>query len=542
MKKLKYLLIISIVFLFGINNVSANELKSLDIEIYIDENGDAEVTEIWDMYVDKGTEVYKPMNLGDRKLTDFTVEDETGRIFTNINWDINKSFSQKKYKNGINYTSDGIELCWGMGSYGKHTYTISYKLSDVVTNYTDAQATLWKLVNDSMDPAPNEVNIEISSYYDLDDTEVWAYGYEGYVYVQNGKIYMEAEDGINKNQYVVLLAKFPTSTFNASRTEDKTFDELYKQSEEGKFDNDELSIFELFIIFIYPVFMIGFVIFTVNLANTQFIGKYNHNGKNKKLKKEANFYRDIPCDNIFRAYLISNIYSMNKNRTDFLGSVLLKWIKEKQIEILVNPNDSETKKKKNYKVDFTKEYMGTNEVEKSLYYMFKEASKDNYLEKNEFEKWCSKHNKKILDWFKNVIKDERQKMVNEGLLTETKEKCFIFFKRKVYVIDDKLRDEGLKLYGLKKFLHEFTLIKERQPIEVKIFEDYLIYAQMFGNAKEVAKQFKKLYPETLENGGNINYYNYTIISNISSSGVSRASSSGGGGGGSFGGGSGGGCR
>ena len=65
---------------------------------------------------------------------------------------------------------------------------------------------------------------------------------------------------------------------------------------------------------------------------------------------------------------------------------------------------------------------------------------------------------------------------------------------------------------------------------------------MFGNAKEVAKQFKKLYPETLENGGNINYYNYTIISNISSSGVSRASSSGGGGGGSFGGGSGGGCR
>ena len=92
-----------------------------------------------------------------------------------------------------------------------------------------------------------------------------------------------------------------------------------------------------------------------------------------------------------------------------------------------------------------------------------------------------------------------------------------------------------------------------------LWEEYLIFAQIFGIAKEVAKQFKNLYPELIENNNyGFDYVNIMWIGSISSHSISSASSarsaaqnyssgggvfsSGGGGGGSFGGGSGGGCR
>ena len=44
------------------------------------------------------------------------------------------------------------------------------------------------------------------------------------------------------------------------------------------------------------------------------------------------------------------------------------------------------------------------------------------------------------------------------------------------------------------FLKEFTLSDQREAVEVKLWKDYLVYAQLFGIADKVAKQFKKLYP------------------------------------------------
>ena len=44
------------------------------------------------------------------------------------------------------------------------------------------------------------------------------------------------------------------------------------------------------------------------------------------------------------------------------------------------------------------------------------------------------------------------------------------------------------LAGLKRYLNEYTLIKEREAIEVKLFEEYLIFGQIMGIANKVAKR------------------------------------------------------
>ena len=127
-----------------------------------------------------------------------------------------------------------------------------------------------------------------------------------------------------------------------------------------------------------------------------------------------------------------------------------------------------------------------------------------------------------------------------------------------YVVDPSLMLEAENLQGLKKYLKKFTLIKEKEPIEVHLWNEYLIFAQMFGIAKEVAKQFEKLYPEISKYMSEYGYDYNTMyfLYNVSNTGMKSANSakaraesyssggggfsSGGGGGGSFGGGGGGG--
>ena len=188
--------------------------------------------------------------------------------------------------------------------------------------------------------------------------------------------------------------------------------------------------------------------------------------------------------------------------------------------------------------------------------MLYKASKDGILENNEFKDWCNDNYSKILNWFDKILDTEQKKLSNEGLLSLQEKKAFKFFKYNQYFVNPDLKTEALQIAGLKKYLLDYTLIKEREAIEVNLFEYYLIFAQMLGIAKKVAKQFKELYPDMIEQTCFASYDNFYYINLCTSSGIASANtaktraesyssggggfSSGGGGGGSFGGGGGGG--
>ena len=69
MKKItiKILLLFTFILLFlGIDKVvEANSIDKISMDIYVDKNGNANITEIWNCSTDSGTEVYHPYyNLG----------------------------------------------------------------------------------------------------------------------------------------------------------------------------------------------------------------------------------------------------------------------------------------------------------------------------------------------------------------------------------------------------------------------------------------------------------------------------------------------
>jgi uncharacterized membrane protein len=116
--------------------------------------------------------------------------------------------------------------------------------------------------------------------------------------------------------------------------------------------------------------------------------------------------------------------------------------------------------------------------------------------------------------------------------------------------------------GMKLFLEDFTLANERHATEVGLWKEYLIYAELFGIAKQVRKDMMRANSEFLKmdevcrqlsNDSVVPMFTAATLSGISS--IQRASSSSsfrssggggwssfGGGGGFSGGGSGGGVR
>ncbi len=568
MKKIKYLIFTLFVSLISISFIKANEIYSIDVNVELNKDGSAHITEVWNMKVDKGTEVYKPMsNLGNSEISNFTVKDED-RVYTYLSsWNTSGTLSSKANKNGINYTDGGLELCWGMGSYGKHIYTISYDVSDVIYVVDDAEVLYWKFINDSMDPAPHEFTVTVSGPATYSDTlDVWGYGYEGYAYVYDGKIYMSNIEDRNfkSSEYAVLLVKYPIGTFNTTNHISKyhTFDDFYEAAEEGsyKYNNNSnepsfISKFLSIISSLIPFFVMIFV--SIFGAKKAIASKANYSKKDIDIKNVNNF-RDIPCNkDIFKAFFLADIYNLSSKKEDLLGAVLLRWLKDGQIQIIKQTKKKLFGTKEITAIDLSKPLNTSNSFEIDLYQMMVDASKDNLLEENELKNWCNNNYSKFFKWFDKVIESVRNDYVLSGAITKTEEGNF--FKKTVYIISDTLHEDAIKLAGLKKYLKEFSSIDEKMPIEVALWDEYLMFAQIFGIADEVSKQFKKLYPEIFENGTyDIDYVDIIWINNITSSGISSASaarkraqsyssggggfSSGGGGGGSFGGGSGGGCR
>lgn len=552
--------------------VKANSISSIDMDIYLDDNGTAHVTETWSAYLDQGTEGYKPYyNIGNAKIKNFKVS-ENGQTYTyNDYWNTNASFSEKAYKNGINYLSDGLELCWGISEYGYHDYVLTYDIEGFVSSLNDADMVYWNLIPYELSSKPGNVHIRIyADEYFSQDLDVWGFGnYGGTAYVYNGYIEMNSEGTLESNEYMTILVKFDKGTFNTSNAINEDFDYYLDMAKEGTTKYKE-SFFQKFIDVITYIFdillsllpviiiMIIAVITSKNMRNKLGTRSFSFTKDERKLPKDVPNYRDIPFNkDIFRAYWVSSCYGLNKNQTDFLGAILLKWLLEKKIEVKKVQAGLIIKKEESAIVLKSDTFTSDNELELELHQMMAEASKDDVLESKEFEKWCKNNYNKILKWFDKVIDSETDKLIIEGKITETVKNNL--FKTKVLKVDPSMKEEGVKLKGLKNFLEEFSRIDDKTAIEVNMWEYYLIYAQILGIADKVAKQFEKLYPELLEDTYNkvgCSFTDFVFINSLAHTSMHAAISSrqraqsyhsggggfssGGGGGGSFGGGGGGG--
>ena len=544
--------------------ILANEINNIDMDIYVDNNGTAHVTEKWDTNLAEGTEGYKPYyNLGESKIENFKVSLNNNPYTFNSNYNINDSFNEKKYKNGFHYVNDGIELCFGITEYGKNTYTLTYDITNFVVTTTDGyQMIYWTLFPYNYNPSPKRVYIKIHSDFRYSDTlDVWGYGKYGVpTYVYDGYIEMDSEETVYSSEYMTILVKFPANSFSTSTTVNNDFNYYLNMANEGatpykhKKNNGILNA----IAEALPIVLGIGIPFIIIISGTILCSKKKYGYKNNKIIDKTNtpLFREIPCNKDM--YYANCLVNLNEKlykgyqETNIFGAIILKWVKENKVTF-----KTETKgifNKESGIMDLTLNPTFDDPIEKELFDIMYSASKDGILEPKELEKWCNNHYTKFFDLFKRINKREIEKLkASNHIYTRTsKEEC-----KYKNVMDDIIYEDSVKLYGLKKYFDEFTRIDTKEVIEVHLWDEYLMFAYIFGMANKVAKQLKDLYPEVLNDPNvNIDYSTLMYIDHISYNSVHAASvarsraesyssggggfSSGGGGGGSFGGGGGGG--
>ena len=570
---MKKILNISLIFLFFLltsgvlKSVNANSISKISMDIYVDKNGNATINEVWDCTTNNGTEVYHPYyNLGKSKIENLQVS-ENGRNYQTLSsWDTSRNLEDKAYKCGINKIKNGVELCWGISKYSTHVYNVKYTISNFIAELEDSQMLYWTFIPYDFSNPIGNVYIKIHTDFNIPKSvHVWGYGnYGGTAYVYDGYIEMQSDGRLAQNEYMTMLVKFPSNTFTTANKINHDFNYYYKMAEEGsvKYNEKPISFGQIIVsildfIMEFLPFIIFFIIWILIVVKSRKISRLNFGKEGKKMPSDLPYYRDIPCNkNIFRAYYIGYNYNLLKNKTDLLGAIILKWLKDSVIRMEKKDNDGIFKKDDVliYLNETNPDVTIQNETERKLFTMLYQASNDGVLENKEFEKWCNKSYSKVLKWFDDILKVERDLLVQEGKINVQEKTIFKIFTSKIYTATPELKEEAIQLAGLKKFLSEYTLIKEREPLEVTIFEEYLIYAQMMGIAKEVAKEFKEIYPEIIEQSKFVSYDNIVIINAYATHGISTARSaeararsyssggggfsSGGGGGGSFGGGGG----
>ena len=453
-------------------------LKDLDICVVLSRNGDARITETRRMGIDsEGTECYIVIgNLNGSEIRDLTVSDETGLTFTNTgSWDIDRSRSWKEGKCGVVTKHDGYELCWGLGESGERTYTASYTVTRLVKGYDDADGFNYMFVAQGVSPLPDHVKLTIEPEdtlrFTTENTGVWGFRYQGEVGFYDYRVVAESSEPFESRSAMVVMCRFNKGMFEPADIRGGSFDSIKEQAFEGSdYTSDEEWTWEDTLILI--ALIIGFLV--VPFVSLVWYIIYVWRAR-KKANKDLLWYRDIPMNgDLQQANDMLNAYKYFKtDYNNLLSACILKLINLGGITIEQHLNEK-GKNVQNFVIHELKDFDNLPILLRKVHQIFqKAAGSDTILEPKELKTFMkSNYNQSVTDSFINTLHT----------------------KTKLSSYKDRL-DEVRQVFGLKKYLKEFSLIDERHVQEVSLWKDYMIYATLFGIADQVIKDMKQINPE-----------------------------------------------
>ena len=527
------------------------------------------VTEVIDIDAYEGTEYYQVANIrGNQTIRDLVVS-ENGVVFEDVGaWDVDAA--DKTAKSGIVTTGSGYELCFGIGEYGHHVFTMQYTVENFVSRWSDSYGVNYMFFSDiPLKIRSASVTLQGPDAYSEDNASIWAFGYDGAVVFRDGKVVMETDNSsLRGMQLLMVLENDRVFAHTNDYDADRAFMDVYEEAEEGSSyggDGDSGSVshsgfgkFLWIVPAIVTAAMAGLVAAFTKLSTKKLYE--DEEGHKRAKSKSVTPYRDIPCNKDL--VLFSRILTDLRGNTEFLKSTLvaayiLKWLQKNIISVVEGPEKGILKKTQTYKIVLTESPAIPDLNERHLYNMLWAAAReDHILEKNEFQRYCKKHYSDVERWFDSVRDAGTLRMKEEGLLRSERITDRILgiikTKRNADIYTVAYNEELAHVNGFRKFLEDEDNMAEKSMIEVKLWDEYLVFATVMGIADQVYRQAKLSVPQYDDRYYGYNpYMAYMVATGFGSAGArgvaagassSGGSSSFGGGGSSFSGGGGGGLR
>lgn len=512
------------------------------------------------------------------------------------------SFDEKKNHYGMIQKENGVELCWGITEFGENTYTLTYTIDPIVVGLNDYDMVYYRFIKENLEPLPNSISIAINSYKPFaDETSLWAFGFQGNIENKDGKIIAKSTGDVN---YGLVMLRMPKGTFATSLKIDQDFDyykemaiansdfenNSYDNSSDGEipdYDQDtsdyyededfdgDFNAYDYFdqgpsfwdfggFFSIFPILFTGLIagIFIKNKKESDSFRPINREVLRKPKEFKEEYFREIPYQGPIEDTYLINLYAYKTNSFEnYMNAFLLKWVYQGLVEF------AEEDKKilfMTHTISYIKLIQKPEDmslVESSFYNILQECetyTDDGKITQKEIEEYVRDHQRIPEVLSRKLSKNSLDKLCQGQYLSNEKTKKKFAFSNDSYTNNVKIEEKGIELYEnfikFKNYLADYSLIKERDINEVKLWDSFMIYAAIYGISKEVYKNFTDIYPEY----ENYSIYNYYMINNINSysshiaesyadltsfiDAGSGGSTSFGGGGGGFGGGGGGGSR
>ncbi len=558
MKRKKYLFIIlflSAFFLLWHTHVYAGdlELQNLSYDVTLNTDGSANVTEIWDISIENTNTLFKTFELDSTKysgITNVSLVETTGGI--------RKSFSriyQEQYHVDkdcfyalINSSRD-FEVAWGVqedNSYARRTFEMKYTIVDAIKNYTDCSEFYWQFIGtDSAIPA-RKVTGTITlptSITNPDDFRVWAHGpLNGNISkVSHQKTSFSVE---NLASHTMLEVRVVTPTYvfanNYNRSSQNKLGQILEQEQtwanEANRRREAIATRQkvmkiVMICFFTLTNVIGIILAIVLIKKVKKYKIELQKAPNFKPTMPSKYFRDIPNENstpaqaAFLYYFKNSSFSLHASNVfsaTMLDLCLKKYLsfevlgeKKNEIKITLTPN------------------MDTSSLPKAeleIYEILEKVSSSKEFTMNDFEAYCKKHSSSFLSKYNSMETYAKNEAEAQGNYDKNLYKqynnwlskgvgylflsiisipfmivnvipsilCTIYcFKiaNRYYTLTQKGVDEQQAWIGLKNYMQDFSMMKEKEVPELVLWEKYLVFATAFGIADTVLKQLKVIYPQ-----------------------------------------------
>lgn len=589
-----FIILFAILFIGTTKSEATLKLKNLDFDVQINSDSSMDVKETWNIQISDTNTLFKTFKKDNEKYTEITdvkVKDVTNRKeFAKINREMYHVTKDCYY--ALTNSSGQFEIAWGVGlddNSDTKTYEISYTVKDAIKKYNDYSELYWQFIGDEFEIKANKIKGTIllpKKASNREDIRVWGHTKElnGEIYVTDLNKIEFSIDNYSGKKYVEVRALIPNDMISEANriSMSNIFNEAIREetiwADTANKERQIVKFFRFFGIAIASVIMLYFVIELIK--NIKQLIKMD-----KKIKPttELDYYRDLPYEDATPAEALFALYEgkLNSFESTFSATILDLCLKK---YIALEAEKEEITQSDIIKITILdREDTELKKDEKLILDFLKEVSKDKkelttsditlYLKSN-----ISKVNQLIveLEKIEKGVGEDKKIYIRENDKKATKYKTngviYIFFAlvliyivplaiilfingivleiiaSKINIFTQKGIDEKEQWKAFKKYMEEFSLLKEKKFPSLVVWEKYLIFATAFGISEKVLKQLKVVYPEitdmssTMYSYTYINIMNSVNIENCISSSISSAypSSSGSGFGGGFSGGGGGG--
>ena len=462
-----------------------SQLLDLSLDVTLLDNGDGYVHEVRTYNVnpnDGVTESYIVFeNLDNKEITigDIyeVVEGDTAHYTWIGKWDINQKREKKLFHYGVHIVSDTHrELCWGVQD-GLHTYHIIYTINKLIESFEESDGMGHVFVTKNIKPEPKNVKVTFRKEdASLDSTtHIWAFGYDGTILHTNDGLVEATPESFSTEDHVAVMMEFPKGVFHPETMGKGSFEDFKKEAFKGS-SYEKQSDAPLFCFLGGAGSMLLAIFFFFDgLRKKYYRWRLFGGGK-------LNWYRERPfngnlvlSDATFRSVNDLGRDSMADKET-LIECYTLRLLQKGKLEITqCQEKDKSVLRLKVVPHGYQGAFNSSNKDEENQYMLwsfYKKAAGDDLVVDTTDISELGKNNSTYVE--NTFDKFETGSLVGS---------------------DNWNQEELLHLMGLKKFLEEFTLIKERGLVEVSLWNEYLVYATMFGISEKVMKDLKETCPE-----------------------------------------------